>query len=510
MSAVASAGVAAHAPAHRGPITVSVMLATIMQALDTTIANVALPHMQGSLGATYDQISWVLTSYIVAAAIVMPLTGFLSARFGRKRVFMASIVGFTITSMLCGAAMNLTQIVLFRLLQGVFGASLVPLSQAVLLDTYPRERHGPAMALWGLGVMVGPILGPTLGGWLTEYYDWRWVFYINLPFGLLAWFGLGLYVRETEIDATRRFDLMGFAMLSLGIGALQMMLDRGGTLDWFASTEIVVEAMLAGLGLYLFVAHIFTHEHPFIEPALFRDRNFSVGLLFIFVVGMILLTTMTLLPPFLQGLLGYPVVDVGLLLAPRGIGTMISRFVVGRLSGRVDARLQLVLGLLLASFSQWEMTQFDLDITGWDVVRTGIVQGLGLGFLFVPLSTIAFSTLAPRLRTEGTALFSLVRNIGMSIGVSVVITKLSSNVQANHAGLAQFIEPFSFALRQAAASGAVDPGTPLGLSLLDAEVTRQAATLAYLQDFRMMTWVTLAALPLVLLLRGRPAARPAA
>jgi DHA2 family multidrug resistance protein len=437
-------------------------------------------------------------------------TGFLSARFGRKRVFMASIVGFTITSMLCGAAMNLTQIVLFRLLQGVFGASLVPLSQAVLLDTYPRERHGPAMALWGLGVMVGPILGPTLGGWLTEYYDWRWVFYINLPFGLLAWFGLGLYVRETDIDANRRFDLMGFAMLSLGIGALQMMLDRGGTLDWFASTEIVVEAMLAGLGLYLFVAHIFTHEHPFIEPALFRDRNFSVGLLFIFVVGMILLTTMTLLPPFLQGMLGYPVVDVGLLLAPRGIGTMISMFVVGRLSGRVDARLQLVVGLLLAAFSQWEMTQFDLDITGWDVVRTGIVQGLGLGFLFVPLSTIAFSTLAPRLRTEGTALFSLVRNIGMSIGVSVVITKLSSNVQANHAGLAQFIEPFSFALRQAAASGAVDPGTPLGLSLLDAEVTRQAATLAYLQDFRMMTWVTLAALPLVLLLRTRSASRPAA
>lgn len=509
MSAVASAGAVPHAPAHRGPITVSVMLATIMQALDTTIANVALPHMQGSLGATYDQISWVLTSYIVAAAIVMPLTGFLSARFGRKRVFMASIVGFTITSMLCGAAMNLTQIVLFRLLQGVFGASLVPLSQAVLLDTYPRERHGPAMALWGLGVMVGPILGPTLGGWLTEYYDWRWVFYINLPFGLLAWFGLGLYVRETEVDATRRFDLLGFAMLSLGIGALQMMLDRGGTLDWFASTEIVVEAMLAGLGLYLFIAHILTHEHPFIEPALFRDRNFSVGLLFIFVVGMILLTTMTLLPPFLQNLMGYPVVDVGLLLAPRGVGTMVSMFVVGRLSGRVDARLQLVLGLLLASFSQWEMTQFDLDITGWDVVRTGVVQGLGLGFLFVPLSTIAFSTLAPRLRTEGTALFSLVRNIGMSIGVSVVITMLSSNLQANHAGLAQFIEPFSFALRQAAASGAVDPGSPLGLSLLDAEVTRQAATLAYLQDFRMMTWVTLAALPLVLLLRGRPHARPA-
>ncbi|RIK96913.1 MAG: EmrB/QacA family drug resistance transporter [Burkholderiales bacterium] len=498
--------------AHRGAITVSVMLSTIMQALDTTIANVALPHMQGTMGATYEQISWVLTSYIVAAAICIPLTGFLAARFGRKRLFLWSVVGFTITSMLCGAAQNLDQIVLFRLMQGVFGASLVPLSQAVLLDSYPREQHGSAMALWGLGVMVGPILGPTLGGWLTEYYNWRWVFYINLPFGILAWLGIATYVHETPQQRERRFDWLGFALLSVAIGAFQMMLDRGGTLDWFASAEIVAEAILAGGALYLFVAHTLTHEHPFLEPALFRDRNFVIGLLFIFVVGMILLTTMTLLPPFLQNLMGYPVVDVGLLLAPRGVGTMFAMLVVGRLSGRVDVRLQLLAGLALTAISQWEMTHFDLDISGWDIVRTGIVQGLGLGFLFVPLSTVTFSTLAPALRNEGTSLYSLIRNIGMSIGVSVVITMLARWTQSGHAALAQYINPFSLPLRAAVDAGALDLHSLQGLAMIEGEVTRQAATLAYLDDFRLMMWVTLAATPLIALLRPRkaPAGAPGA
>ncbi|MDD3610326.1 MAG: DHA2 family efflux MFS transporter permease subunit [Halothiobacillaceae bacterium] len=490
--------------AHRGLITVSVMLATIMQALDTTIANVALPHMQGTMGATQDQIAWVLTSYIVAAAIFMPLTGFLSARWGRKRVFMWSVIGFTLASMLCGAAQSLNQIVLFRLLQGIFGASLVPLSQAVLLDTFPRERHGSAMAMWGVGVMVGPILGPTLGGWLTEYYNWRWVFYINLPFGLLAWFGLASFVRETPIDRTRRFDLLGFALLSLGIGALQMMLDRGESLDWFTNPEVVIEAMLAGLALYLFIAHMFTHEHPFIEPGLFKDRNFSVGLLFIFIVGVILLATMALLPPFMQGLLGYPVIDVGYLLAPRGVGTMIAMIAVGKLSGKVDVRHMIFLGLILTSLSLWEMTLFDMDISGWDIVRTGITQGLGLGFIFVPLSTITFATLAPRYRNEGTALFSLMRNIGSSIGISVVMTYLAQRTQANHAALADYINPFNLALKRAIEAGAYDLTTPQGLAAINGEVMRQAATLAYLQDFRLMMWITVAAIPLIILLRASP------
>ncbi len=501
---------AAEAPpsVHRGLVTVSVMLTTIIQALDTTIANVALPHMQGTMGATQDQISWVLTSYIVAAAICMPLTGFLTARLGRKRVFIASVIGFTVASMLCGAAQSLSQIVIFRLLQGVFGAALVPLSQAVLLDTYPRAKHGSAMAMWGVGVMVGPILGPTLGGWLTEYYSWRWVFYINLPFGVLAWLGLAAFVHETPLDRTRRFDLMGFAFLSLAIGALQMMLDRGESLNWFASREIAIEAALAGGALYLFLAHMFTAEHPFIEPGLFGDRNFSVGLVLIFMIGLILFATLALLPPFMQNLLGFPVVDVGILLAPRGVGTMIAMITVGRLAGRVDVRHELVLGLVLTAVSLWEMVHFTTAISGWDIVRTGFVQGLGLGFVFVPLSTVTFSTLESHYRNEGAALFSLLRNIGSSIGISAVITLLAQNTQANHAVFAEYLTPFSLALRQGAQSGAYAAGSVQGLAALNAEVTRQAATLAYLQDFRLMMFVSIAAMPLVLLLRPRRRSAP--
>ncbi|HEX8964347.1 MAG TPA: DHA2 family efflux MFS transporter permease subunit [Rhodocyclaceae bacterium] len=486
--------------AHRGFVTLSVMLATVMQALDTTIANVALPHMQGTMGATQDQIAWVLTSYIVAAAIVMPLTGFLVARLGRKRIFTWSVVGFTIASMLCGAAQNLPEIVAFRLLQGVFGASLVPLSQSVLLDAYPREQHGPAMALWGIGVMVGPILGPSLGGWLTEYYNWRWVFYINLPFGLLAWLGILAFVHETPIDRSRRFDLLGFAFLSVAIGALQMMLDRGESLDWFASPEIVAEAVLTGGGLYLFVAHIFTHRQPFIEPGLFRDRNFSVGLVFIFNVGVVLFATMALLPPFMQNLMNYPVVDIGFLLVPRGVGTLIAMVTVGKLSRRVDARYMIFVGFVLTTLSLWEMTRFSLDITGWDIVRTGIVQGLGIGLTYVPLTTVSFSTLAAHYRNEGTALFNLMRNIGSSIGISAVVTYLAQRTQANHAAFAVFAAPFRPAFEGGAAQ-AYHLQTQQGLEFLNAEVTRQAATLAYLQDFRLMMFLTVAVLPMILLLR---------
>lgn len=481
------------ASSHRGLITMSVMLATIMQALDTTIANVALPHMQGAMGATQDQISWVLTSYIVAAAIVMPLTGFVAARVGRKRLFLWSVAGFTVASMLCGAAQSLPQIVIARLLQGVFGASLVPLSQAVLLDSYPREKHGSAMAMWGVGVMVGPILGPSLGGWLTEYYSWHWVFYINLPFGLIAWFGLAAFLEETPIDRMRRFDLLGFALLAIGIGALQLLLDRGHSQDWFASAEVVIEAVVVGVSFYMFVAHILTARTPFIEPALFRDANFSIGLVFIFIVGIILLATMALLPPFMQHLMGYPVVDVGLVLAPRGIGTMLGMIAVGRLSGRLDPRVMVAFGLLLTSLSLWEMTRFTADTTASSIALIGVLQGVGLGLLFVPLSTITFSTLQPRFRNEGTALFSLMRNIGSSIGISLVMTYLSHQMQSNHAALAQFISPFRLPVQRALEEQ--------GVVALNAEVSRQAAVLAYLQDFRLMMFVALMAVPLVFLLR---------
>lgn len=483
-------------------VTISVMLTTIMQALDTTIANVALPHMQGAMSATQDQISWVLTSYIVAAAIFMPLTGFLSAKLGRKKVFMASVLGFTLTSMLCGAAQSLDQIVIFRLFQGIFGACLVPLSQSVLLDTYPKEKHGSAMAIWGMGVMVGPILGPSLGGWLTEYYNWRWVFYINLPFGILAWFGLASFVKESPIEQQRRFDWLGFIFLSMAIASLQLMLDRGQSLNWFASPEIWLEAILCVLGFYWFIVHIFSVKQAFIDPALFRDRNYSVGLLFIFIVGIILLATMALLPPFMQGLMGYPIIDIGFLLAPRGIGTMVAMMAVGRLANKVDVRYLIFIGLLLTSFSLWEMTLYNMQTTAFTIVHTGITQGLGLGLIFVPLSTITFSTLAPRFRNEATALFSLLRNIGSSIGISVVMTYFAQHSQMNHAAFAEFINPYRSTLSEALSSGiGANAEQALSLAQVNLEVSRQAATLAYLQDFRLMMWITLAALPLVFLLR---------
>lgn len=493
--------------AHRGMVTVAVMLATTMQTLDTTIANVALPHMQGALGVTQEQIGWVLTSYIVAAAICMPLTAFLAARWGRKRLFVGAVLGFTLTSMLCGAAQSIEQMVLFRLLQGVFGATLVPLSQSVLLDTWPPEKHSAAMAVWGVGVMVGPILGPSLGGWLTEYYNWRWVFYINLPFGVLAWLGLAAYVRETPIDRSRRFDLFGFALLGLAIGALQMCLDRGQSLDWFSSPEILIEAVLAGVCFYLFVAHILTASQPFIEPGLFRDRNFSVGVLCMFMVGIILLATMALLPPFMQNLMGYPVLDVGLVLAPRGIGTMLSMLVAGRLAGRVDPRALIGLGLLLTSLGLWEMTAFTTEVASWDIVRTGLVQGAGLGLVFVPLSALSFATLNPRYRNEGTALFSLMRNIGSSIGIAVVVAYLAQRTQINHATFAAQLTPFDLALRQAGELGVYALDSLSGLASLDREVNRQALTLAYLQDFRLMMFVSLSVIPLILLLRSPAPAR---
>ncbi|WP_018274834.1 DHA2 family efflux MFS transporter permease subunit [Teredinibacter turnerae] len=483
-------------------VTMSVMAATVMQALDTTIANVALPHMQGALGATQDQISWVLTSYIVAAAIFMPLTGFLTERLGRKRLFTMCVAGFTITSMLCGAAQSLEEMVIFRLLQGVCGAALVPLSQAVLLDTYPKEKHGQAMAMWGVGVMVGPILGPFLGGWLTEYYDWRWVFYINVPVGVFTWFALTAFMEETPLDNSRRFDFTGFLFLAIALGALQMMLDRGETLDWFNSSEVIVESLITAFAFYLFVAHIFTHKSPFIEPAIFKDRNFSISLIFIFIVGIVLLATIALLPPFMQSLMGYSVMDVGTLLAPRGMGTMVAMMLVGRLSGKVDPRHLIFVGLCLTSLSLWEMTYYTTLTTQWEIVRNGVIQGFGLGFVFVPLSAVAFSTMQPQYRGIGTALFSLLRNIGSSIGISVVVTYLAHRSQINHGIFASYITPFSQPLNQAVSSGALDTSTLQGIAAINGKVTEQALTLAYLQDFRLMMFVTLVAMPLLLFMRG--------
>ena len=492
---------------NRGLITLMIMLATIMQVLDTTIANVALPSMTGDLGASQDTINWVLTSYIVAAAVMTPVTGWLSDRIGKRELFLASIIGFVVASLLCGIAWSLPTMVLFRLIQGLFGAAIVPLSQTFLLDINPREKAGQAMAMWGAGIMVGPIIGPTLGGWLTESYNWRWVFLINLPIGIIAALGCAAWLPRSSL-VKRRFDFFGFAMLSLGIGALQMILDRGGEVDWFNAMETWVWLGLSLTGFWVFVIHINTTAKPFLEPGMFADRNFRMGLIFIFIIGIILLASLALLPPMLSRIFGYPTITTGLVMGPRGIGTMISMLLVGRLVRTVDARVLVVAGLLLTSLSLYEMTGFSPQMGSWPVIWTGVVQGLGLGLVFVPLSTIAFATIEPRFRADATSLFSLVRNIGSSIGISVVSAALTRNIQVNHAEMGQWINPFNPVLQKLVPAAAA--GNPTALAQMDGLVNVQAAMVSYVDDFWLMMVVTLCAIPLAFTLRKPrgPAAAP--
>ncbi len=496
------------AQSHRTIITICTMLATLMQALDSTIANVALPYMQGSLASTPDQVTWVLTSYIVAAAIMTAPVGWLAARFGRKALFVACLGGFTITSMLCGAAESLEQMVIFRLLQGMFGAGLTPLSQSALLDLYTVEQRGTAMALWGMGVMVGPILGPTLGGYLTEAYNWRWVFYINLPFGVLAIAGLMLFWKNDRDGApASKFDWIGFGALSLGIGALQLMLDRGELKDWFGSPEILAEAVLSGLGFYLFLVHIVLAERAFIPPRIFRDVNFSTSLAIMFTVGMVLLASSALLAPYLQTLGGYPVEEAGLLMAPRGFGTMAAMLIAGRAVNRADPRYIMLTGFALMGLSMEQMTAWTPDIGARSLAITTFIQGVGMGLVFTPLQVVAFATLPTELRTNGTALFSLVRNVGSSIGISVTSFLLAQNTQIVHAALAAHVTPFNRMLQTAGAYLIWNSATQAGLTALNAEITRQASVIAYMDDFKLMLVTCLAAAPLVFLIR-RPI-RPA-
>jgi MFS transporter, DHA2 family, multidrug resistance protein len=487
---------------HRGLVTICAILATLMQSLDSTIANVALPYMQGSMSASQDQINWVLTSYIIAAAIMTAPTGFLASRFGRTRLFVTSVVGFTLASVLCAMAQSLNQMVLFRIIQGMFGAALTPLGQAVMFDIYPAERRGSAMALWGMGVMVGPILGPTLGGWLTENYNWRWVFYINVPFGALAATGLLLFLEETPRTGGAKLDWLGFGVLSLAIGSFQMMLDRGELLDWFSSTEIIVEACLAGVGFYCFLVQTSISRRPFLSPRLFTDVNFVVGITFIFVVGLILYATLALLAPYLQVLMNYPVVTAGIVLAPRGVGTMLAMMVCGWLVGkRVNTRLLVGIGFLATAYALYDMMSWTPDVSEWTVIGAGFIQGLSIGFVFVPLSAVTFATLPSELRTQATGVYSLVRNLGSAIGISVTGALLQSNTQVNHAQIADVVTPFNRSLSNGAVAHLWNPGHLRGAVLLNEEITRQANAIAYIDDFKLMLILALCSLPLVLLIR---------
>ncbi len=494
----ATAMQAGAAPAlNRGAIAVCVMLATLMQALDTTIANVALPYIQGSVSASQDEITWVLTSYLVAAAITTPATGFLTGRLGLKRVFLISVVGFTVASMLCGLATSLVEIVLFRILQGTFGAALVPLSQTVLLNINPKERQGGAMALWSVAVMVGPVLGPILGGWLTSAYTWRYVFYINVPIGIATFIGMSLFLPDTQKNSGTKLDWFGFGMLGLAVAAFQVMLDRGEELDWFGSGEIVIEAIIAAAAFYLFLIQMFTARAPFVRPSLFADRNFTAGSLFGMSLGTTYYASLALQPPYLQNLMNYPVLTAGLVIGPRGIGTMATMMIVGKLIGRVDTRLLLGIGLGVTAWSFYATTGWTPDVSQTSIVAVGVIQGAGLGLMFVPLSVVSLSTLSPEKRAEGAGMYTLIRNLGSSAGISMVNALLTTNTQVNHAEIAEHVTAVNRVFEDPAIEQFWNPLTAAGRAALDAVVTQQALIIAYIDDYKLLLIITVAVFPLL-------------
>ena len=477
------------------------MAGVLMQALDTTIANVALPYMEGSLSASRDQVTWVLTSYIIAAAIMTAPVGWLATRFGKKNFLITSIAGFTVASMLCGASQSLEQMVLFRIIQGVFGAALGPLSQAVMLDMYPPAKRGNAMAIWGMGVMLGPILGPTLGGVLTDAYSWRWVFYINVPVGIMACAMLWVLFKDTARDTSLKFDWFGFGALSVGLTALQLMLDRGTTKDWFSSPEIVIEAIVAGIGLYLFLVHMLTAKKPFIPRDIFKDRNFFSGLVLMFTMGMVLLASSALLSPYLQSLSGRSVTQTGFLMVPRGFGVMFAMMFASKLTMKMDPRIIMTVGAALLIWSLWAMTGWTPSINVGAVIWVTFVQGAGMGLVFVPMNMVPFATLTPEQRNDGVGLSNLMRNIGSAIGVSLTSTILINSVQEIHSQLAGLASPFNRGLSVNAPSLMMNPQISFGLANLNSLIEYRAQVQAYSNGFLFMLLTSLPVFAIIWLMK---------
>lgn len=487
-------------PAVRAPnqimITLIAMSAMVMQVLDTTIANVALPHMQGSLGATQDQISWVLTSYIVISAIATPITGWVASRLGRTRAFTLSVVGFTLTSIACGLAMTLPQMVLFRLLQGAFGAILTPLAQSILLSAYPRNQTAKAMGIFSIGVMVGPIMGPILGGYLTEEFSWRWCFYINVPIGVACVAGALFFLKETELTPGRRLDWLGFLFFSMAIAGFQLVLDRGEQKGWFESPEILIESAMTVFGFYMFIVHSMTTTNPFIDVRLFRDRTYVIGVSIMALIFMVYLGALVLVPQLLQLEMNYPVFTAGVATSPRGIGMVVMFILIARLKGRINARWLICFGMLMNGLSLYLMAHWSLAVGMKQIVWTGVLQGIGMGLITLPVSTVAFSTLTDELRTDGSAFFSLMRSLGGAIGVAIVSSRIVELTQVQHANLAQFLTPFRhIPMRIAGMSEGA------AMQIMNLGITRQAGMVAYINGFLLLAILSVAMLPLVFFLR---------
>lgn len=486
----------------RTSILVTATLVTMLYAMTVTIANVALPQMQGTLSATQDQIAWVVTFNIVATAVATPMSGWLAARLGRRRLMILCVIGFAAASLLCGMAGSVEELVFYRIIQGACGAPLVPTSQAIVLDTFPKHRHGPVTAVWGVGVILGPIIAPTLGGYLSETYSWRWVFFMIVPFALVSLIGVMAFIRDRTRAARIQLDWTGFLALSVAIATFQLMLDRGERNDWFHSGEILLYAGLALAALYVFVAHSLTAERPFLSPKLLRDRNFAIGLAIALVFGMLNFTPITLLPTLLQNLRGYPDSVIGLVLASRGTGTFVG-FLVMIFAARVDPRIPLAIGFALQAVAGWAMWQFDINMTTWDVLWTTWLQGLGVGLIWVPLSVITFSTLAPESVPAGTGIFHLLRNIGSSIHISLSIALVIRTTKVNYAEMVEHITPYNETLTLPWARGLWSLESATGLAALSKEILRQATMIGYLNSFALFAVTALFALPLILLVKWR-------
>ena len=501
-------------------VAIAVMFATFMEVLDTTVVNVSLPHIAGNLSATIDESTWVLTSYLVANAIVLPLTGWLSSFFGRKRLLMTSVTGFTISSLLCGLAPNLPMLVMFRLIQGATGGAMQPLSQAVLLEAFPPHDRGRAMGFWGLGIVVAPILGPVLGGWLTDTYSWRWVFYINLPVGIVSLIMTKLYVFDPPYlrRETQRIDYLGIGLLALWIGCLQLALDLGQERDWLSSPFITTLLVTSGIGVVAFLVRELMAREPVVDLRVFRVRSYATGVFLMTSLGFVLYGSLVLLPIMLQTLLGYPSLQAGIAMAPRGMGSLIGMPLVGTLIGRFDARKMVAFGLISGALTLFWLGSLNLHAGYWDIFWPQFFQGLGLSALFVPLTTISMDPIPRERMGNATSLFNLMRNLGGSIGIAVTGTVLARKQQEYFNVFGTHVDPYSTAAhnavesaRQGFLAAGADPTTAMqrAYAAVSGMVQQQAAMVSFVHLFRLLGIIFLLLLPLIMLMR-RPRGRPAA
>ena len=501
-------------------IVISVMFATFMEVLDTTVVNVSLPHIAGNLSATPEEATWALTSYLVANAIILPITGWLANYFGRKRLLMTSVVGFTTASFFCGFAPSLAWLVVFRIVQGLTGGVLQPVSQAVMLEAFPPAQQGKAMGVWGLGIVVAPMLGPVLGGWLTDNYSWRWIFYVNIPVGLVSIIMTKMFIFDPPYirRSTARIDTWGIGMLAVGIGSLQLVLDKGQQEDWFSSTWITWTLVLAAVMMVSFIVRELFTADPVLHLRVFKERTYSAGVFLMTTLGFVLYGSLVLLPLFLQTVLAYPAIEAGIAMSPRGIGSFISMPLVGMLVSKIDPRKLLGVGLVGGATTLFALGALNLQIGYWDIFWPQFFQGISMGFIFVPLTTVTMNRIPKEELGNATSIFNLMRNLGGSVGIASIATMLNRSTQMQYNILGAHVSAFDTRTRMLLdqiRGGFMSRGmdfstaTSAAYAALSGMVSRQAVMVAFVQLFRILALVFVIVIPLVFIMKRPKAGQPA-